>query len=523
LVVLALGAAAVLATAATVPALWWEPLHVDEAVTLEFAPRSVPALLDDIFLERGGSPAFFLVEHVTLEWPGGVLGLRLPSIVFFLLALAGATLVARQLCGPREACLLPLLLAVAPLAVGLATFARMYTLFLALLLIVVWLLVRAARAGTRPLWLAAGACAGLLVYVHPTAPLYIAVALATAFLCAGRPLRRSLRDALPGLIALAVVALPYGYALAVLTRRYEVASSGSSLLEGRGGQPVSIETLLALTPGGWLGAAVFLGLAGIGEVALLRLDPARGAAFALWLVVPVAFFSLVPADTAFFARYVLPVAPFFLLLAVGGCLFLGRLTPAPLLAGTLLAAGLSTWQASEVVTRLKDLRDLRLTAVVEEVGRLEAGVVFSSTGGPLAGRPAELVDRYVCLEVPEVVCVEELPAIEPRFEPDLVELGMREVRAFLDAGRVPGRGAWLFAGSSRRVSLGEQRLRDEEGVEVVRLSPELLLARSASSEDRDALVSRGIRVREAWLGPRGRDRWVLTLVAVDRLAIDADR
>jgi Dolichyl-phosphate-mannose-protein mannosyltransferase len=520
---LALGAAALLATAATLPALWWEPLHVDEAVTLEFAPRSVPRLLDDIFVERGGSPAFFLVEHLTLQWPGGIAGLRLPSVVFFLLALPAAALVARELCGPREAMLLPFLLALAPLAVGLATFARMYTLFLALLLVVVWLLLRAVRAGTRPLWLAAGACGGLLVYVHPTAPLYIGLALATAFLCSEQPLRGFLADAWPGLAALAVVALPYGYALAVLTRRYEVASSGSSLLEGRGGRPVPVEALHALSPSGWAGALVFLALAVAGVVALLRRDPARGIALALWVVVPVAFFSLVPADTGFFARYVLPAAPFFLLLVIGGCLLLGGLTPAPLLAGSLLVAGLAAWQASEVVARLGDLRALELRAAVNEIDRLEPGVVFSSTGGPFGGRPAELVDLYVCLEVTDAVCVEELPAIEPRYEPNLVELGTREVRAFLDGGATPGRGAWLFAGPSRRMLLGQRRLQDKADIDVERLSPQLLLVRSLTSENREDLVRRAIAIREAWLGAAARDRWARTLVVVDRLALAGAR
>lgn len=516
---LALCVAALLAAAVTLPALWWEPLHVDEAVTLEFAPRSIPDLLDDIFIERGGSPAFFLVEHVTLQWPGGVEGLRLPSVAFFLLALVGGTLVARELCGRREAILLPLMLATAPLAVGLATFARMYTLFLALLLLVVWLLLRAARSGERARWVVAGACAGLLVYVHPTAPLYIGLALATAFLCAGRPLRRFLGEAWPGLAALGIVALPYGYALAVLTRRYEVASSGSSLLEGGGGRPVPVETLYALSPGGWAGAAVFLGLALVGEAALLRRDRPAGIAFALWMVVPIAFFSLVPADTAFFARYVLPVTPFFLLLVLGGCLLLGSLTRAPLLAGLLLVAGLTAWQASEVVSRLGDLRALELRAAVADVDRLGDGVVFSSTGGPLGGRPAELVDLYVCLETANAVCVEELPAIEPRFEPDLIELGAREVRAFLDGATTPGQGAWLFAGPSRRVLLGERRLREEDGIAVVRLAPQLLLVRTLTSENRRDLVRRAIAIREAWLGAAGRDRWARTLVVVDRRAL----
>jgi hypothetical protein len=478
----------------------------------------VPDVLDDVFVERGGAPVFFLVEHLTLQWPGGIEGLRVPSVLFFLAALPAAALVAGELCGRRAAWLLPPLLAVAPLAVGLATFARMYTLFLALLLVATWLLLRAARAGERRGWILAGACSGVLVYVHPTAPLYVGLALATAFLCGGRPLRQALGQAWPGLVALALVALPYVYALAVLTRRYEVTSATSSLLEGTGGRPVAVESLLALTPGGWTGAGVFVGLALVGEAAIVRRDRATGVALALWLVVPVAFFSLVPADTRFFARYVLPVTPFFLLLVVVGCLDVGRLVRRPLPTALLLVAALVGWQALEVTDRLRDLRGLRLSSAVQELDRLERAVVFSSTGAPIRGRPAELMDDYVVLELAEVGRVEELPAIDPRYEPDVVDLGVREVQTFLADGGAPGQGAWLLAGSPRRVLLAERRLRTVPGIEAVRLSPGLLLAHSAGRVDREGLVEQAIAVRELWL-ELGRDRWARAVLTVDRKAL----
>lgn len=521
--VAAVGAATILAASAALPSVWWEPLHFDEAVTLEFSTRSVPAVLEDIFVERGGSPLFFLVEHATLQWPGGIEGLRLPSVISFLLALAAAAAAAGELCGRRAAWLLPPLLALAPLAVGLASFARMYALFLALLLAAVWLLLRAARTGERGRWIIAGACSGLLVYVHPTAPLYIVLAVATAFLCGSRPFRRALGEAWAGLAALALVVLPYGYALAVLTQRYEVTSSTSSRLEGAGGRPVLVESVLALTPGGWAGAALFGGLALAGGASILRHDRAKGIALAAWLAVPVAFFSLVPADTRFFPRYVLPVLPFFLLLVVAGCLLLGRLVRKPSLVASLLVVGLTAWQAVEVIDRLRGLRELRLDSVVVAVERLENAVVFSSTGSTPEGRPAELVDQYVVLELPGVGYVEELPAVDPRYEPDLVELGTEKVRAFLSADGPRGQGAWIFADKPRRVLLGERRLREQTGIVVVRLSPGLLLVHSAAPEDRARLVDQAIAVREAWLGPGGRERWVRTILAVDRMAMDANR
>jgi hypothetical protein len=239
---------------------------------------------------------------------------------------------------------------------------------------------------------------------------------------------------------------------------------------------------------------------------------------ALWLVVPVAFFSLVPADTRFFARYVLPVAPFLLLLVVVGCLEVGRLVRRPLPAAILLVAALTGWQALEVTDRLRDLRGLRLSSAVHQIDQLERAVIFSSTGAPVRGRPAELMDDYVVLELAGVGRVEELPAIDPRYEPDVVHLGVREVQRFLADGGPPGQGAWLLAGPAGRVLLGERRLRAAPGIVAVRLSPELLLAHSAGSVEREDLVEQAIAVRELWLG-LGRDRWARAVLTVDRRAL----
>src|ERR1041385_1196254 len=68
-----------LAAAAALPAVWWEPLHLDERVMLEYAPHSPPRIVREIFVDRGGAPLQYLVEHVTLSWPAGLAGLRLPS------------------------------------------------------------------------------------------------------------------------------------------------------------------------------------------------------------------------------------------------------------------------------------------------------------------------------------------------------------------------------------------------------------------------------------------------------------
>ena len=511
--------AAALAAAASLPAVWWEPLHIDEAVTLEFAPQSPPEILRDVFVERGGAPVFFLVEHVSLHWPGGLGGLRLPSFLFLLAALVLSVPVARELGGRHAALLLPPLLAVAPLAVALATFARMYTLLLAGVLLAVWLLLRAARRSERSAWILAGVATGALVYAHPIAPLYGGLALSTAYLHSGLPLRPFLRSAWPGLLALAAVAAPYLYALAVLGRHYGVGSPESSLARSPSDRSVATETLLALTPGARTGAALLLALTIWGFVSVLKVDRRTGAALALWLVVPVAFFSLVPSETAFFARYLLPALPFFLLLVVLGCLAAGRLVPWPLPVAIGLVTAIVAWGAADAVSRLDRLRDLRLPAVVDAVAASGDVALFSSTGTQVAARPGELLDAYVALEVAEAARAEELPDPDPAYAEDIHGEGVAAVREFIDAMRGARHGIWLFSGSPRRLDLASARLKAEPGLRIGRISPELLLVRSREPLHSRALVEQSLLVRAAWLGERGRDRWSRILMAIEEDAL----
>ena len=71
------------------PAVWWEPLHADEIVTLRFA-RESPVEIVREHLRRPGRRAAALPGRAgALTWPDGLAGLRIPSIVFFLLALPG--------------------------------------------------------------------------------------------------------------------------------------------------------------------------------------------------------------------------------------------------------------------------------------------------------------------------------------------------------------------------------------------------------------------------------------------------
>ena len=404
-----LGAAA-LALALTLPAIWWEPLHADEFVTLRLARQAPVEIVQDVFVDRGGAPLHFLIERVTLTWPDGLLGLRIPSIVFFLLALSAAGLVAARLVDGRAATLLPLALACAPLAVGLATFGRMYSLFLAATLWATVVALWAARRDSLLGWALAGIAAGLLVYVHPVAPVYSALVLLTGLLCATVPFRRLLRTAWPAPLALALVQAPY-YAVA-LGDRYEIELGAPRAQAIRAaGRSVPEQGLIGLGPGELAGSLLALALA-LAGVAWLAWDrPRVSIALALWGLVPIAFFTFVPTGTTyFFPRYLLPALPFFLLLAVAGCLALASFGRFGAVAGALLFGGLLAWQLVDDVKKLNELRDLRLVALAIEA---EAGPSSCSLPGyaPFARRPPRLLDEYVHLERQRVV---GLPRAHPR-------------------------------------------------------------------------------------------------------------
>ena len=239
----------------------------------------------------------------------------------------------------------------------------------------------------------AGAVIGALVYVHPIAPLYCALAAGTGLIVAERLLARSSTRRGRGAVAAAVVAAPYAYALAVLRSRYDVGLE-SSRLRTTAGRSVPEEALHALTPGGTLGAVVLLALALVGLASLVRLRRRAAVALALWLAVPVLFFTLVPASTRFFGRYLAPAEPAFYVLVAAG-LPHDRRAPARGRVGSRgrrrRALGLRADRppAHDPRSRPPWISSRRSTTRT---------VLFSSTGTPVSDRPPELLDDYLDLE-----------------------------------------------------------------------------------------------------------------------------
>ena len=201
---------------------------------LEFSRGSPWGITQNVFVERGGAPAQFLVERATLAWPGGPP--RPERAVTLVLSPRPATHRApREVAGrtdrgnrgsapararaarrrPRN--LRPDVRAV-PAARGRGGARRD---------------PGRARAVRRHGGSPRGALAAGLVYVHPIAPLYAVPAFACGLAVRDDSLRSGIREARYGLVAATIVALPYLYALAVLQSRYAVGRGGPAVDDSR--------------------------------------------------------------------------------------------------------------------------------------------------------------------------------------------------------------------------------------------------------------------------------------------------
>jgi hypothetical protein len=477
--------AALAAIAAALPAVWWERLHPDEVVVLTIAPQAFGEILDEVFEDKGGAPAHFFLEHVLLAWPGGLEGLRLPSLLFFVLALPAAGLVAERLVDRTAALVLVPALALAPLAVELATFGRMYSLFLAATLWATFLALVAADRGRPMPWAAAGVSLGLLVYVHPIAPLYIGVALASAFVHGWRGLRTMLRTAWPAPVAAMVVSLPYTLlSLSTLKTRYNVHPARDRL-QTETGDPVLDLALQSALPGGRPGQVAFALLGVAGLLFLARSRPPSAVVLGIWIVVPAVFFALLPAGgTPFFARYLLPALPYVLLAVVVGALSLarGRLGTAGTVASALAVLSLLVAEAHRDAARLRNLAETDLQGLIADVERLRhEGVIFSSVVSPH-------LDRLVALEVEGL---------------QRVESDCRELEPFLAGPKTRRKGIWILNGTRTEVARRLERLGARDDLNVERFGPNIALVTSREALTPRELVTLGLDIREVWFAGHG--------------------
>jgi hypothetical protein len=165
------------------------------------------------------------------------------------------------------------------------------------------------------------------------------------------------------------------------------------------------------------------------------------------------------------------------------------------------------WEATSDVRKLDELRELELGELVAAVDATEGErVVFSATGArPFAHRTARALDDYVLLER---AALDKVP-----------ERDAEALTAFLDSDRGPAVGLWAFGGPPERIAAARERFGGVSGVEVVPVSPFVLLVRSLEAGDPHALVEQALAVREAWYRGEPEDREAERLVRINRRAL----
>jgi len=482
-------------------------------VTITIARRGYSEIWSIVFGDRGGGPVHFFLEHLTLQWPGGFVGLRGPSLVFVLATIPAAALLARELAGRAAAIGSTILLGASPLVTSFATFGRPHVMLMAWIAWGLWFGIVAARDGGRGRWVLAGAVLGSSVLVHPIAPMYALAALACSFVYAERSVRSLVREAWPGVVVFGLVLVPYYvHSVVVLRDRYQVGGgrrgrtySGNSVLHdaltgmGTNQHVVSLFTIAALA----------------GVVALVAARRVRAALVPLLLIAaPIVFFSFVPSQgrsALFFTRYMLPALPSFLVLVAAGCAAVAGFLPrGKWLAFGLLIAVLFALELRNDLRRIDQIRGVDLGALVDDVRGTNA-VVFGGTGtigrsgylGSLSyGRPPTLIDQYLALRLDGLDRVDDsscVPAV-----------------AFLRRGGPARRGLWVFYGAR-----GDEVRAGARALPAAKVLPGgYLVVRSRPLAPR-ALLEEGLHLRQSWHRAVPRDFKVDYVIRADRTALRA--
>jgi hypothetical protein len=493
-------------------AVFRSPLNVDEELTLRIAREAFGSIFDTV-RGRGGGPFHFWIEHLTTAWPAGLVGLRLPSILFALVALPAVALIGEELVGRAAAAVGVLLLGTAPLAISYSSFGRPHTMLLAWTAWGTFFVLRAARRDDRRLWIVGGAVLGSSIFVHPTAPLYALTAFGAAVIYARRPLR-----AWPGVLTLAVTLMPYYLATAhTLSDRYGVGGGVS----GRtfSGNPVWKDAIYFLTASShlvnWFTVAATLGLV----VMLLQRRVRAAAVLALTVAAPVVFFSVVPTkglSALFFDRYMLPALPAFLLFVAVACVAVARLTwRLRMVVLAVSVVGFMWLGLNVVLTRQTQLARLGLGELTTAVrAEPDGSVLFGSTGFTLPGsylgyftfgRPPNLADHYLNLRT-------AVPLVNDDACAPVVD--------FLENDATPQHGLWVFwavvpADHDKAVAAFTK----VHGVQLSEPYRHFIVVRSAKALPPRRLVELGLELRRTWYRAVPYNRRVNLLIAADRTAL----
>jgi hypothetical protein len=389
----------------------FRPLHHDEAVTLHVAGQpSARDVLHVAIWDRHGPPLHYLVVHATLAWRHDILGLRLPSAAFGILAVALAYGCGRELLGRAGGAAVAVVTAVTPITIHLAQFARGYTAMVACAYGSLWLLLVLVRTG-RLLWAVPYALAALLLVAsHPFGLFALASELVLLVVLGGHALltrrrgdRRALAAMGAGLVLAAAAFLWLRHLYAPLQSKYGVGKGQAvvSLTSRSFWSDLASHVTGSSVPAFWIvvGAAVVAG------VVLLAFRDRRAAVVAaVWLVLPLALLQVLTASSEDFApeRHLSFLLPGYAIALAGLALELGRLHGRWRIAGAVVLALLLTPPLvsgrNDLSNFTSDLRDASL-GLAADFGPYD--VLLTTAGVHRSLEDPRLLGAYAALAAPD--------------------------------------------------------------------------------------------------------------------------
>ncbi|MFB7669066.1 glycosyltransferase family 39 protein [Kitasatospora sp. NPDC056138] len=147
----------------------------DEAVSYQVAHRSLPEIWRMLHGIDAVHGLHYLLLHTVFRfWDGGLLALRLPSVLAMVLAAAALAEIGRRLAGPRAGLLAGLVFALVPAVQQYAQEGRSYASVCAAVVVGSLLLVRAWQRPGASAWAAYGAVMLLGTLLHEFAVLVVA-------------------------------------------------------------------------------------------------------------------------------------------------------------------------------------------------------------------------------------------------------------------------------------------------------------------------------------------------------------
>jgi hypothetical protein len=391
----------------------FRPLHNDEGVTLGVASR--PSALDVLRVavdHRHGPPLHYLLVHAALAWRHDILGLRLPSALLGIAAVAFSYGFGRELVGRAGGAVIAVVTASSPITIHLGQFARGYTAMIAGAYASAWLMLILVRTG-QARWVVPYALAALmLVSAHPFGLFALFSELVVMAGLAAVRLRHGLRAQWRSAVAVGAAALLGGIALLLLRHlysplqgKYGVGNGGPVIHPGARRFWERLGDAASGSGSGHIGFAILLGAATLLGIAALAVRNRRAAWFAaVWLVLPIVLLSVLTASSHDFApeRHLSFLLPGFGVAIAGFALELRRLArrPGPFVAAAavslLLAPG---WVAdhNELANFNADLRNASLYLA----SRFGPTDVLATTAGTLPnGEDPRLIGAYAVLAAP---------------------------------------------------------------------------------------------------------------------------